>query len=173
LGHAPIADWPAGLTRRHRAPGDPTTVPDGAIPQAKVSGLVTGLAAKYTKPSGGIPKTDMAAAVQTSLGKADTALQTAPVTSVNGGTGAVRVFTSDPGTFYDDPSYTPGDPAIVIPVVKTYWGIKATKYACPVGSELVLFDVPYFEPTGNPTAGEEATFEPTTKKIVLVTGVND
>lgn len=43
----------------------------------------------YVKPSGGIPKTDLASAVQTSLGKADTALQTAPVTSVNGQTGAV------------------------------------------------------------------------------------
>lgn len=31
--------------------------------------------AKYTKPSGGIPKTDLASGVQTSLGKADTALQ--------------------------------------------------------------------------------------------------
>ena len=31
--------------------------------------------AKYTKPSGGIPKTDLASSVQTSLGKADTALQ--------------------------------------------------------------------------------------------------
>lgn len=31
--------------------------------------------AKYTKPSGGIPKTDLASAVQTSLGKADTAIQ--------------------------------------------------------------------------------------------------
>ena len=30
---------------------------------------------KYEKPSGGIPKTDLASAVQTSLGKADTALQ--------------------------------------------------------------------------------------------------
>lgn len=30
---------------------------------------------KYSKPSGGIPKTDLATAVQTSLGKADTALQ--------------------------------------------------------------------------------------------------
>ena len=30
----------------------------------------------YNKPAGGIPKTDLAAAVQTSLGKADTALQT-------------------------------------------------------------------------------------------------
>ena len=31
--------------------------------------------AKYNKPSGGIPKTDLASAVQTSLGKADTAYQ--------------------------------------------------------------------------------------------------
>ena len=45
----------------------------------------------YVKPSGGIPKTDLASAVQTSLGKADTALQTAPVTSVNGATGAVTI----------------------------------------------------------------------------------
>ena len=37
---------------------------------------------KYTKPSDGIPKTDLAAAVQTSLGLADTALQSAPVTDV-------------------------------------------------------------------------------------------
>ena len=31
--------------------------------------------AKYVKPSGGIPSTDMTSAVQTSLGKADTAVQ--------------------------------------------------------------------------------------------------
>lgn len=49
------------------------------------------LATKYTKPTGGIPKTDLASDVQTSLGKADTALQTVPVTSVNGQTGAVTV----------------------------------------------------------------------------------
>lgn len=48
----------------------------------------------YSKPSGGIPKTDLASAVQTSLGKADTALQTAPVTSVNGSTGAVVISTA-------------------------------------------------------------------------------
>lgn len=33
------------------------------------------VSAKYTKPSGGIPKTDLASAVQTSLSKADTAYQ--------------------------------------------------------------------------------------------------
>lgn len=50
----------------------------------------------YVKPSGGIPKTDLASDVQTSLGKADTALQTAPVTSVNGATGDVTT----PNTTY-------------------------------------------------------------------------
>ena len=48
-------------------------------------------AGTYSKPSGGIPASDLASAVQTSLGKADTALQAAPVTSVNGQTGAVTV----------------------------------------------------------------------------------
>ena len=36
--------------------------------------LGNALATKYTKPSGGIPKADLAAAVQTSLGKADAAI---------------------------------------------------------------------------------------------------
>ena len=36
------------------------------------------IAAKYTKPSGGIPKSDFASTVQTSLEKADTALQSVP-----------------------------------------------------------------------------------------------
>lgn len=49
----------------------------------------------YVKPSGGIPKSDLASAVQTSLGKADTALQTAPVTSVNGQTGVVTLSIPD------------------------------------------------------------------------------
>ena len=53
----------------------------------------------YALPSGGIPKTDLASAVQTSLGKADTALQSAPVTSVNNQTGAVSL--SIPSTASD------------------------------------------------------------------------
>ena len=60
---------------------------------AKLKGL---LDSKYVKPSGGIPKTDLASDVQTSLGNADTALQTAPVTSVNGQTGAVVIQTATP-----------------------------------------------------------------------------
>lgn len=52
---------------------------------------------KYTKPSSGIPKSDLAQAVQDSLAKADSALQSAPVTSVNGKTGAVSLSASDVG----------------------------------------------------------------------------
>lgn len=63
------------------------------------------VAAKYTKPSGGIPASDLASAVQTSLGKADTALQSAPVTSVNSKTGAVTLTASDVGAgTYTKPS---------------------------------------------------------------------
>ena len=51
----------------------------------------------YVLPTGGIPKTDLASDVQTSLGKADTALQSAPVTSVNSKTGAVTLTASDVG----------------------------------------------------------------------------
>ena len=51
----------------------------------------------YAKPSGGIPKTDLTASVQTSLNKADTALQSAPVTSVNSKTGAVALNALDVG----------------------------------------------------------------------------
>jgi hypothetical protein len=42
--------------------------------------------AKYTKPGSGIPSTDLATAVQTSLGKADTALQ-----ATTGYTGSVVI----------------------------------------------------------------------------------
>ena len=51
--------------------------------------------AKYTKPESGIPKSDLAEDVKTSLNKADKALQSAPVTSVNGKTGAVTVDTTN------------------------------------------------------------------------------
>ena len=54
----------------------------------------------YSKPASGIPKTDLASDVQASLGKADTALQTAPVQSVAGKTGAVTLGAEDIG--YDD-----------------------------------------------------------------------
>ena len=50
-------------------------IPIGVLLNA-IDEIESSVAAKYTKPSTGIPKTDLASAVQTSLGKADTALQT-------------------------------------------------------------------------------------------------
>ena len=41
----------------------------------KIKEYISAHAGTYSKPSGGIPKSDLASAVQTSLGKADTALQ--------------------------------------------------------------------------------------------------
>ena len=61
--------------------------------------LSTAIAGKYTLPVGGIPKSNLASSVQASLDKADTALQSAPVSSVNGQTGAVTL--SIPSTAQD------------------------------------------------------------------------
>lgn len=57
----------------------------------------SGWDAKYSKPSGGIPKADLVSTVQASLDRADSALQTAPVTSVNNKTGAVMLTPADLG----------------------------------------------------------------------------
>ncbi len=46
-----------------------------AINSGITSTIVGTISGKYEKPSGGIPKTDLESAVQTSLGKADSALQ--------------------------------------------------------------------------------------------------
>lgn len=52
------------------------TKPSGGIPDSDIASAATWNAkGTYSKPSGGIPKTDLASAIQTSLGKADTALQ--------------------------------------------------------------------------------------------------
>lgn len=49
-------------------------------PRGKSQDIFAYADAKYSKPSGGIPKTDLASAVQTSLSKADSALQSVPST---------------------------------------------------------------------------------------------
>lgn len=86
----------------------------------------------YQKPSGGIPKTDLAQAVQNSLDKAESALQSVtkndvglgnvdnvkqysasnpppyPVTSVNGKTGAVSLSTADDVEILSGLAFDPG-----------------------------------------------------------------
>ena len=95
-------------------------------PQGKAQDIFSYADAKYSKPSGGIPKTDLASDVQTSLGKADSALQSVsksdvglgnvanerqyssenpppyPVTSVNGQTGAVELTAEDVGAIANE-----------------------------------------------------------------------
>lgn len=51
------------------------TVFAGTNDETSISSLKNAITQKYEKPSGGIPSTDMTSAVQTSLGKADTAYQ--------------------------------------------------------------------------------------------------
>ena len=72
---------------------------------------------KYTKPAGGIPKGDLASTVQGSLDKADSALQEAPVTSVNGKTGAVEIE--------ELPSVAPSDNGKFLRVVNGAWSAAA------------------------------------------------
>lgn len=78
------AAFTAASTRANIATGEKLSVLFGKI--AKWLGDLKALAFKDK-----VDKTDLADDVQTSLGKADSALQSAPVTSVNGKTGAVTV----------------------------------------------------------------------------------
>lgn len=82
-------------------PGVPAGGATGQV-LAKASGtdfdtewVTGGGAGGYVKPADGIPSTDMTAAVQASLSKADTALQAAPVTRVNTKTGDVTLTAAD------------------------------------------------------------------------------
>lgn len=78
------AAFTAASTRINIATGEKLSILLGKI--AKWLGDLGSLAFKST-----VAKSDLASDVQTSLGKADSALQSAPVTSVNGKTGAVTV----------------------------------------------------------------------------------
>lgn len=70
---------------------------NGNAPDANGNVSITVDGGGYIKPTNGIPSTDMTSAVQASLAKADSALQSAPVTSVAGKTGAVTLGPSDVG----------------------------------------------------------------------------
>lgn len=80
------ATFTAAETRTNIATGEKLSVLLG-----KIAKWLSDLKALAFKDK--VAKTDLADDVQTSLGKADSALQTAPVTSVNGQTGAVEIET--------------------------------------------------------------------------------
>ena len=69
------SDWNETNTSSDAYIKNKPTIP-AAVTESTVSGWgFTKNSGTYSKPNGGIPKTDLASAVQTSLGKADTALQ--------------------------------------------------------------------------------------------------
>ena len=78
------------------AVGDPAVVKGWAE-------LLTSIGEKYTKPEGGIPKSDLAAAVQTSLGKADSSIQSV---SLAGGTNNGTLKLTVDGTATDNIAVT-------------------------------------------------------------------
>ena len=84
------AAFTAASTRANIATGEKLSVLFGKI--AKWFSDLGSLAFKST-----VAKSDLASDVQTSLGKADSALQRAPVTSVNSRTGAVKILKGDVG----------------------------------------------------------------------------
>lgn len=78
--------------------GRATAAQDAAdAAQVDADAATAAAAGKYTKPGSGIPASDLTTAVQSSLAKADSALQTAPVTSVAGRTGVVTLAKADVG----------------------------------------------------------------------------
>lgn len=59
------------------------------------------VSAKYSKPSGGIPASDLTSAVQTSLGKADTAVQQVTVGTTTTGNAGTNASVTNSGTATD------------------------------------------------------------------------
>lgn len=75
-------------------------VDDAAAAAAAAQAAQSTAEGRYLKPEGGIPKTDLAQAVQTSLGKADTALQNHQTVTLESGTnnGTVKVTVNGTAT---------------------------------------------------------------------------
>ena len=67
--------YDAGYCRGASGAGTGDMIASIYDPQGKAQDIFSYADTKYSKPSGGIPKTDLASDVQTSLGKADSALQ--------------------------------------------------------------------------------------------------
>ena len=122
------------------------------------SGAAAGATA-YQKPSTGIPKTDMASAVQTSLGKADTAYQKPsngiPSTDM---TSAVQTSLGKAETAYQKPSN----------------GIPSTDMTSAVQTSLGKADTAYQKPsTGIPESDLDAATQQKINATVDITGKAD
>lgn len=127
------AAFTAATTRSNIATGEKLSVLFGKI--AKWFADLGSLAFKST-----VAKSDLASDVQTSLGKADSALQSAPVTSVNGATGEVK------GTFYV--TVTQGDnySATADKTAEEVYKAYAAGYAVYAITKFPGMDVPFVLP---------------------------
>ena len=82
-------------------------ITDSTVSKADLStDLKNEINGKYTKPADGIPKTDLASDVQTSLGKADTALQTHQSVKLESGTNNGTLKLTVNGTATDNVAVT-------------------------------------------------------------------
>lgn len=91
---AVVKGWAALLTKAQKG------VDDAAAAASAAQAAQSTADGKYSKPAGGIPKTDLAEAVQTSLGKADTALQSHQTVTLASGTnnGTVKITVNGTAT---------------------------------------------------------------------------
>ena len=106
----------------------------------------------YSKPGTGIPKTDLASDVQQSLGKADSALQSAPVSSVAGKTGAVQLNAGDI-EFDDSETYAAGSIGAEVSQQKNAIGqLQPAATSSDIGKALIVKTVD--TQTGKPTSYE-------------------
>ena len=89
-----VKGWAALLTKAQKG------IDDAAAALAAAQAAQTTADGKYAKPAGGIPKADLAEAVQTSLGKADTALQSHQTVTLASGTnnGTVKITVNGTAT---------------------------------------------------------------------------
>lgn len=121
------------------------------------SALETAINGKYAKPSGGIPKTDLASAVQISLGKADTALQSesdpvfsaSPAAGITSGNITSWNGKANATSFY---SAMVGTSSSVSNWVKIDWGSYragraaiAVEYGCENGSSSGSYKIAFFK----------------------------
>lgn len=93
---AVVKGWATLLTKAQKG------VDDAAAAASAAQAAQSTADGKYSKPAGGIPKADLAEAVQTSLGKADTALQSHQTVTLASGTNNGTVKITVNGTVTDN-----------------------------------------------------------------------
>jgi len=138
---------------------DATVVGKSLITAASATAALTAIGAgTYSKPTNGIPSTDFTSAVQTSLGLANTALQTAPVvssTTLSDATtvGKALITAVDAATARTAIGAGTGSGTYTKPGT----GIPATDFATAVQTSLTKADAAYAKPSTGIPATDLAT----------------